>query len=102
MKKIIFVLTAMTLVGCNSVQGPSVTKYKVVEPANSLYSCPLYKNFPDPNKLTDPQVAQMLVQLYGNNVKCYNAVQSLRKFLEQSKNIVEQSPENTSPLPYWQ
>lgn len=92
MNKILILLSLLALAGCNTTSQfqPTVTKMTVVVPDQSMYACPLYKRFPNADTLTDVQVAKTIVDLYKNNVKCKNSIESIRKFLNNSKQTVEQ------------
>lgn len=90
MKRIIVLAALLTLAGCNSTPlGPTVTQYKVITPTKAMYDCPLYKEWPNPDKLTDVQVAKTLVKLYKNNVRCKNAIDAIEKYLNRAKETVE-------------
>jgi hypothetical protein len=67
----------------------TTTKYQVIIPDNSLYNCPTVRSFPNPNNLTDAEVARVIVELYKNNQICKNSIDAVKKFLEQSKATIE-------------
>jgi len=89
MKKIILLLSLLTLAGCNS-QEQIVTSYKymVVHPAEAMYYCPVLKEFPNWKTLTDSQVAKLIVQLQRNNLTCKSSLESIKKFLEDSDQAI--------------
>lgn len=89
MKKILIGSFALMLAGCNTPQVLTSTKYQVVVPDNSMFVCPMLRQYPDPSKLTDVQVARTLVELYKNNQICKNSIDAIKKFLEQSKATIE-------------
>jgi uncharacterized protein YcfL len=89
MKKLLVISFALILAGCNTPQMLTSTKYQVVVPDNSMFVCPIIRQYPDPSKLTDVQVARMLVELYKNNQICKNSIDAIKKFLEQSKASIE-------------
>ena len=83
-----FVLSA-----CGGEIGTEVvtsTKQMVVLPEDKLYDCPLVDRFPDTTTLTDIQVAKFISKLYDNNMRCYNSLTSVRKFLEDAKRTVDE------------
>ena len=60
MKAVVASIVALSLAGC--VSAPQfITKEKltVIEPDHSLYSCPSAGKFPNPDTLTDVQVAKL-------------------------------------------
>lgn len=91
MKRLLIVPVVLALAACNSAgPKPTVTEYKVVTPDKAMYECPTIKKWPNPDTLTDVQVAKTVVQLHKNNVKCKNSLDGVEKFIENSKKIVEQ------------
>lgn len=90
MKKLLIVPLLLGLTACNSVPfQPTVTKYKVITPDASMYECPIQKKWPNADRLTDVEVAKLIVRLYKNNVKCKNTVDGIQKFLDNAKRTVE-------------
>jgi hypothetical protein len=85
MKKIIPLLIAVLLVGCND-QSQILTSYKymVVHPDEAMYNCPVLKEFPNWKTLKDSQVAKVVVQLHKNNLTCKSSIESIRKFLDDA------------------
>lgn len=92
MKKLLLISIMLSLASCASTDSwqPTVTKYKVVMPDRDLYSCPLYRKFPNYKTLTDVQVAKMIRDLYKNNVNCKNAITTLENFLKDAKVVTEE------------
>jgi uncharacterized protein YcfL len=86
----IILLLSLALAGCQTTQPTIlVNKNVVVLPDEALYNCPLIKNFPDPDKLTDKQVAKLLITSYKNNAECKRSIDGIKKFLEDSKRTIE-------------
>lgn len=85
MKKIILLVVAMLLVGCND-QSQVLTSYKymVAHPSEAMYYCPVVKEFPNWKTLTDSQVAKLIVQLQKNNLTCKSSIESIRRFLNNT------------------
>ena len=90
MKKIIPLLIAVLLVGCND-QNQILTSYKymVVHPDEAMYNCPVLKEFPNWKTLTDSQVAKVVVQLHKNNLTCKSSIESIRKFLDDADQTIK-------------
>ena len=90
MKKIIPLLIAVLLASCNS-QEQIVTSYKymVAHPSEAMYYCPVVKQFPKWQTLTDAQVAKLLVQLQRNNLTCKSSIDSIRRFLDNADDIIK-------------
>ncbi len=61
------------------------TKLKVVKPPAEYYNCPVLRQLPDPETLTDIETARMLTTLYGNNVKCRNSIDAIRRYLDEAE-----------------
>jgi hypothetical protein len=101
MKKLLIVPLVLALTACNSIPlQPTVTKYKVVTPDPTMYDCPVYKKWPNADKLTDVEVAKLIVKLYKNNVRCKNTVDGIEKFLNKAKTTVE-GPTTPPEQPGW-
>ena len=90
MKRLLLIPFALLLAGCQSTQPDLVkTKIQVIVPDQSMYECPTIKSYPNADKLTDIQVARLIVQLYKNNQTCKNSIEAIQKFLETSKASLE-------------
>jgi len=91
MKKILAILFAVTLAGCSSTS-QLITKEKmmVVEPDKSLYNCPAVPRFPNPDTLTDVEVAKLLVLMERNNSECRRNIKAIQTFIEQAKARLKQ------------
>jgi len=89
MKKIVLILAAaLGLAACNANDPASVVttyKYLVVHPAEAMYECPVLKQFPKWQTLTDAEVARTLAVLYKNNITCKSSIESIRKFLNDAQ-----------------
>lgn len=82
---------------CSSVQPELVTvRHRVVMPDESMMQCSVTSDFPDPARLTDMQVARLLLQLYQDNAQCKNSMDAVRKFLEDARVQVEEGREPSS------
>ena len=90
MKKFIPLIIAVLLAGCND-QSQILTSYKymVVHPDEAMYYCPVVKQFPKWQTLTDSQVAKLIVQLQKNNLTCKSSIESIRNFINNSDAIIK-------------
>ncbi len=92
MKKILLIAAALGLAACNPNDPASLIttyKYVVVHPAEAMYECPVLKNFPKWQTLTDAQVARVIAELYKNNITCKSSIESIRKFLADAEVQIE-------------
>lgn len=83
-------ILSLLLAGCNSVQPTIISNHAtVIIPSDSMYNCPLYKNFPKTTTLNDIEVAKIIVELYKDNRMCKNSMDSIHKFLNDAKTKIE-------------
>ncbi len=82
MKKIL--ILALFLAGCNSTQLVTTKEYTVVKPDQSMYNCPVIKQWPKWNTLKDSEVAKLVVELHKNNLTCKSSIESIRTFLDKA------------------
>lgn len=90
MKKLLIIPFLLLLTACNTT--PQVISSKeivVVIPDNSFFNCPTLESFPNPEKLTDVQVARLILELYKDNKICKNSLESIKTFLEEAKRKAE-------------
>jgi uncharacterized protein YcfL len=88
MKKAILIL--LLLSGCADTQIIAKTNQEVVMPPAELMTCQVVSVFPNPDALTDIEVANLLTQLFQYNQGCYNNIQNIQEFLNKAKNDIEQ------------
>ncbi len=88
MKLLLIPLIALGLIGC-AKKSPNLIKEKIVvlQVPESYYNCPTVKSFPNPDKLTDIQVARLIVTLYQNNQTCKNSLEGIKKFIQEAEQI---------------
>jgi hypothetical protein len=94
MKKLIFIIPALMLAGCATTPPPQAlvrTEQVVIIPNNDLFNCPNVRRFPNPENLTDVQVAELLVTLHRNNMNCQRNINAIKKSLEEAKKTAEQN-----------
>ena len=86
MRMIIVALVAATLSGCASVpQVLTKEKLVVIEPDRSMYNCPAITRYPNPDTLTDVEVAKLLVMMERSNSECKRNMKAIQIFIEQAK-----------------
>lgn len=85
MKKILLLTIGLLLAGCNDQKQIVTTyKYMVVHPSDAMMVCPVLKQLPSWQTLTDAQVAKTVVTLYKNNITCRSSIDSIKKFLKET------------------
>jgi hypothetical protein len=89
MKKLACIALSIGLSGCGTTQMLTSKEQIVILPSPAMYNCPSIKSYPNPEKLTDLQVAKIIVDLHTNNKICKNSLDAIKKFLEDSKAQVE-------------
>ena len=90
---IIIPLIALALVGCAKKNPPQTlvkTEQVVIIPDRTLFNCPNVRRFPDPESLTDAEVAELVITLHSNNTKCQKNINAIWKTLEENKKTIEQ------------
>ncbi|MDR3503065.1 MAG: hypothetical protein P4L79_10850 [Legionella sp.] len=82
------------LTGCNESQvRTEVARYRVVDVPVELYNgCPEVGAIPNYKKLTDQQVAQFIIKLYGNNVKCRQSITAIHNYLIEAHKTIDNKP----------
>lgn len=89
--KRIALLGFLCLGGCVSTD--IITKqHVVVKPSAAMYKCDVPSSLPDPDTLTDIQVARLIETLYANNVECKASLVSIRKFLNVADSATRPTP----------
>jgi hypothetical protein len=103
--KYLFIAPIALLAACASPPPPQVVTKKVhtvVMPDQSMYYCPTVDKFPEADKLTDIQVARLITQLHSNNITCRNSINSIKRFLEDSKKEYEKGADTESSISRYQ
>lgn len=86
MKKLLAALMAVTLGGCATTpQFITKEKLMVVEPDHSLYNCPAVSRYPNPETLTDVEVAKLMVSMERNNSECRRNMKAIQTYIESAK-----------------
>ena len=85
------VIAAVTLAGCASKPPQTLIKTEqvVIMPDKSLFYCPNVRSFPNPETLTDAEVAKLLVTLHKNNTDCQKNINTIWKTLDAAKKTAE-------------
>ena len=92
MKKLLLIAPILLLAGCATTSPTLVrTEQVVIMPDNSLFNCPNVRRFPNPENLTDAQVAELLITLHRNNTNCQRNINAIREALEEAKKTAEQN-----------
>jgi starvation-inducible outer membrane lipoprotein len=95
MKIILTSLAALTLAGCASLPAQVVTKteLQVYVPDRSMFYCQNVRRFPNPETLTDTQVAKLLVELHSKNTECQKNMNAIYKVLDEAKKKADENKE---------
>ena len=89
MKYLLVIGCALALAGCQTTeQVITKTELQVVIPDRTLFNCPTTK-YPKPDTLTDVEVAKLLVTLQRANAECKRNLNSVWKYLHDSKAQLE-------------
>jgi uncharacterized lipoprotein YajG len=91
MKSLTVVAFALILGGCQTTSPTLITtQNKVVSiPNEVINACPRVPNLPRASTLTEVQVADLIRRLYGNNSKCYQAMQDVRRLNDEAVATLE-------------
>jgi outer membrane PBP1 activator LpoA protein len=92
MKLLIITIAALCLAGCASAPPPQFitkTELQVYIPEKTMFYCQNVRRFPNPDTLTDVQVAKLLVELHLKNTECQKNMNALYKTLDEAKKKTE-------------
>jgi len=92
MKIVIASVLALGLAGCASKPAQVLTKteLQVYVPERTMFYCQNVRRFPNPDTLTDVQVAKLLVELHSKNTECQKNMNAVYKTLAEAKKKAEQ------------
>ena len=80
-------LVALSLGGCALFDKPPLpptkTEYRVIYPDAEYFRCEQIK-LPDPDDLTNVEVAKLINELVKSNKICDNNMKAIKKFLEEA------------------
>jgi starvation-inducible outer membrane lipoprotein len=88
MRILLAVIISLSLAGCATAPPPQFitkTKLQVVMPERTMFYCQNVRRFPNPDTLTDVQVAKLLVELHSKNTECQKNMNSVYEFLNEAK-----------------
>ena len=88
MKLLLAVVAMIGLAGCAKPLPPQVltkTEMQVLVPDRTMFYCKNVRKFPNPDTLTDVEVAKLLVELHSKNTECQKNMNALYKFLDEAK-----------------
>jgi hypothetical protein len=90
MRKVLACLPlALILSACQTTQLLTTKEQVVILPSETMYNCPTATYYPKPETLTEIQVARIIVELNKSNKICKNSIESIRRYLEESKASIE-------------
>ena len=80
------VLSLLLLTGCAREPVKLIApEYKIVKPPNDFYNCPIIKNFPNADNLTNQQVGSLLLKTQQNNLVCKNSIDQIKKYMDDAE-----------------
>ena len=92
MRVLIASVALLGLAGCAKAPPPQIitkTELQVFVPDRSMFYCKNVRRFPNPETLTDIQVAKLLVELHSKNTECQKNMNSVYKSLNEAKKATE-------------
>jgi len=91
MKILIAAFSTFALAGCAALPAQVITKteLQVYVPEKTMFYCQNVRRFPNPDTLTDAQVAKLLVELHSKNTDCQKNMNALYKTLDEAKKKTE-------------
>jgi hypothetical protein len=89
MFRYVVIASCIVLAGCGTVGTTNVIQRQaiVVKPSPALYKCDTAK-LPNPDTLTDKQVAQVIKDLVRSNAECKRSLKAINAFIEGADGIV--------------
>jgi len=79
-----YLLIMLFLVSCGVPPTLTKTEVRVYIPNDAYFKCPVLAQYPDASKLTDKQVAELLVKLDTNNKTCRNSLNTVKQLLNNA------------------
>jgi hypothetical protein len=92
MRVLIASIALLGLSGCAKAPPPQVitkTELQVVIPDRSMFYCQNVRRFPNPETLTDIQVAKLIIELHSKNTECQKNMNAVYKSLNEAKKATE-------------
>jgi hypothetical protein len=89
MKKLPIFLILLFLAACTSAENRVITSQTIMIPgiSDSMFECPITEQWPNPDELTDLDVARLIVELRRNNLVCKNSIDAIQEFLRRAQDI---------------
>lgn len=89
MKLIVAVSIALLLCGCSTTRSvsPIVTREvpTVIAPPDALYNCPSIVMFPNPETLTNEDLAILITKLVKNNKTCKINMDAIKAYVSNAR-----------------
>jgi hypothetical protein len=91
MRVLLASLVTLSLAGCATAPPQFITKtqLQVVMPERTMFYCKNVRKFPNPDTLTDVEVAKLLVELHSKNTECQKNMNTVYQFLDEAKKATE-------------
>jgi hypothetical protein len=92
MRLLIASIALIGLAGCAKAPPPQFitkTELQVIVPDKTMFYCQNVRRFPNPDTLTDVQVAKLLVELHSKNTECQKNMNAVYKVLSEAKKETE-------------
>ena len=95
MRILIAAALALTVAGCASKPEQVLTKteIQVYVPERTMFYCQNVRRFPNPETLTDAQVAKLLVELHSKNTECQKNMNAIYKTLDEARQKANEGKE---------
>ena len=96
MRVLIASIALLGLTGCAKAPPPQVitkTELQVMIPDRSMFYCQNVRRFPNPETLTDIQVAKLIIELHSKNTECQKNMNAVYKALNEAKKATEKKEE---------
>jgi len=77
-------LIMLFLVSCGAQPALTKTEVRVYVPNDAYFKCPVLAQYPDASKLSDKQVAELLVKLDTNNKTCQTSLSTIKQLLHNA------------------
>lgn len=91
MNKLISILgISIALAGCNTTRTITVTDTVVVKPPQTLFNCPQIGPVPNPETLTNQEVADFIAKLYRYNKICGINMTQIEKYVADAEKTLKQ------------
>jgi hypothetical protein len=92
MRVLIASIIALSLAGCAKAPPPQIitkTELQVYVPDRTMFYCQNVRHFPNPETLTDIEVAKLLIELHAKNTTCQKNMNAVYKVLDEAKKKTE-------------